>query len=156
MSGARIKARSATYTYTGADGAKQTIKSFGGWFDSNRNEACGVALATDGQNRCLPSGANTSPYPFLADAACTKQFVRVVAGALPPKYVTSTATIAAGTAYRYSLPGAKITVTSVYVKSGDQCLLLGASPADSDFYDTNGPEIAPTNFVSFTVTTLIL
>lgn len=60
-SGNRIKAR---FLVT-PDGAR----SFVGWRDTERDEDCDFKLASDGKQRCLPSGATATGV--FTDAACT-------------------------------------------------------------------------------------
>ncbi len=153
-SGARIKARYSTYTYAGADGAKQTIKGFGGWYDSQRLEACSVMLASDGARRCLPPGTGTIGY--MADAACTKPVVTVASGAMAPKYATNYVPIAEGSGLRLVTVGAKLALASWYVSSGASCIAVGAPSAGTDIYDASAVEIAPTTFVAFTFTTVTM
>ncbi len=55
---------------TTPDGAK----TFFGWRDTQRNEDCAFANATDGQARCLPSTVATYPPDlFWADAGCATE-----------------------------------------------------------------------------------
>ncbi len=152
VSGARIKARYTTYTATGADGAKQTSKGFSGWFDSQRNEACSVTLSSDGASRCLPT-TGTAVAGYCSDAACTKPAVAVVAGAGAPKYLRTPVPVAGGSGTRLSAPGAKLVLATWYYNFGPgNCVSVGAPGATNDVYDASGPEIAPSDFVAFTVT----
>lgn len=164
-SGSRIKTRFTTTTTVGTDGATQTTKYFAGWFDSQRNEPCSVAPASDGKNRCLPAGtAAFGGGAYMADAACTKPIVAVVpytatCGTPPftvPKYVTAPVTVSGCSGTKLSAVGAKLALATWYVKSGVNCLSAGAPPAAYDIYDASGAEIPATDFVEFTVTTQTL
>ena len=104
--------------------------------------------------RCLPSGS--APYPYWADAACTKAIVVVTPGVTVPTYVASPAPLAAGTATRLSPVGAKLAVATWYFKAGATCISAGAVPGGYDLYDANGAEIPPSAFVEFTVVTQTL
>lgn len=144
-SGTRIKMQ----VLTTPDGAKQ----FQGWFDTQRNEACFFAQASDGVMRCLP---NPAPSSLFADSSCSVPAAQVPqATAACTKYVaasvTFTATCPQMVNYGAIFPASVVNPTpNVFVKSGAACV---ASTVLSGFVvvAVAGPEIPPSSFQSATL-----
>jgi hypothetical protein len=84
-SGTRLHAK----YLTASDGARVFV----GWHDTQLNQDCAFATASDGQTRCLPGVPLLTPqqtYPtatgallLFADAACSQPFLLVGAGTIP-------------------------------------------------------------------------
>jgi hypothetical protein len=163
MSGSRLVARYTTTTDVGADGAQRMTKAFAGWFDTQRNEYCGVELASDGQQRCLPNDTGTatggsvsvssgSGQSAYSDAACTKPVVLVGKCQQVPHYFRTwdTTTCPNGLPHLF-LIGAQL---SSYYFGGPGNCIMQPIPAGSSVYDASSTaEIPPASFVAFTVTT---
>jgi hypothetical protein len=172
-SGTRLTARYTSTTVVGADGVQRVTKFFAGWFDSQRNEYCYATLASDGQQRCIPSdtggpgvaavSGGPGQHSYYSDAACTKPIIEVVLdSACPsmpscsacnppaPKYFRGSGSACVG-AKLYPV-GAQITGTTIY-QSTPACVST-AAPANTLLYDgSSTTEIPPASFVALTVTT---
>jgi hypothetical protein len=162
--GSRLRARYISRMTVGADGAAMpTTRSFLGWFDTERNEACAVTTAPDGKTRCMPNTVATSGR--YSDSACATAAALVAQQnscvTLPvtttPKYALETVKDVSGcTRQRISPLGAKLATASHYSKDANTGKCIGPfTITGQDLYDASGPEIAPTEFVEFTVTTTI-
>ncbi len=155
--GTRLKARYTTTMTTGVDGSKQVTKYFAGWWDSQRKEACSPALAGDGKTRCLPGASPTGLY--FVDAQCANPVVDVSsapscgAASYVPKYASQATVVAGCSQNDLMLVGSKLSPTNWYIKSGNNCSLIGTAPSTLDFYAVTGPVIDPTSFVEMTQTT---
>lgn len=139
-SGTRLKVR----RYVSPDGASQPI----GWFDSERNESCSFAVASDGQSRCLPiPGAHYDVGLYYTDAGCSM-----------PAVVQSTAACTAAPAYAYTLSadcstryrifevGSKVTSGDYYTKSGETCPKATCTSGCAVYH--RGAEVAAASFVA--------
>lgn len=156
-SGTRIKARVVATTTTTADGARYTSTWFGGWFDSQRNEVCAPALASDGVTRCLPAASAISTNVY-GDSSCTILVALAATCAdAPPAYVSvpppaPPTGLCPGTSVGPKLFAAGTAYTSYYTKSGATC--SGPSIlASYTWYETAGPEIDPALFATMTTNT---
>lgn len=76
--GSRLKVRSLV----GTDGSRQQV----GLWDSQRNEACGFVLASDGRMRCLPFGEAVTSVYYFTDASCSTPAFLVSSVCSAPKY----------------------------------------------------------------------
>jgi hypothetical protein len=142
-SGTRLKARFDV----GDDGAR----AFLGWRDSALDVVCDVAVASDGERRCLPLSSGGSV--LYSDSACT---IGVLArNGAPfscgvPKYARSTQAITAcgGEARVYAI-GVELSdpPPTWYRLDPDGCKFYGGLPGP--YYDL-GTEIDPSTFARLT------
>ena len=143
-SGSRLKAR----YYAGDDGSKQ----YAGWRDTQRNEDCGFAVASDGLLHCMPSGAYVNG--LFVDAGCSQALASAPKGCAAPAYSIAYdgSTACASGRQRVYLGGAKFTAATVYAMSGGTCTGSSSAPfgASIDLYFV-GAEVPPSNFVSAVV-----
>ncbi len=171
-SGTRIKAKTSitTTTTTTSDGAKTVVQySVSSWFDALRNEPCAFQTASDGKTRCLPTLVirDYSGGSYFQDAACsqplfftTKATPNACAPSVTPpppapKYLLGTPPGAVCNGQGVRLLGTQLVPAgSIYFKSGVSCVATSALPAYYDYF-TAGAEIAPTEFVESTTTTVI-
>jgi hypothetical protein len=154
-SGTRIKARTTTTTMSSADGFQLSVTTFGGYFDSTRNEPCAPTPASDGITRCLPAATYAAASgPFYADAACTI-VVAPVTGCNPPapKYIAiSPAATCPASTMGTQIFAAGTGQSSYYYKPAATC--TGPTTlAGYTFYPISGSEISPSSFAAMTVTT---
>ena len=155
-SGTRINARVVSTTTTTADGARYTSTWFSGWFDSQRNEVCAPALASDGVTRCLPAASAISTNVY-GDSSCTILVALAATCGDAPAYVSvlppaPPAGTCPGTSAGPKLFAAGTAYTSYYAKSGATC--SGPSIlATYTWYAAAGPEIDPTLFAVMTTNT---
>lgn len=144
LSGTRLKVRS----YKGEDGSEV----FATMFDTQRSEECAFVLASDGQLRCLTTGANTAyASGYFSDAACASPvFFNSCAGGGATVGLQSSDTCPYRT-IAYSLsPGAP---TSAYVRSGTTCMATTFTATPNFSYYQSGGVIPPSAFVRAAVVT---
>lgn len=156
-SGTRIKARTTTTTMSTADGARYAFTQFVGWFDSQRNEECAPAVASDGITRCLPV-ASAINDTFFDDAACTIPLAIASAPGCfttPRQYVTQPLAAPACTNAGARVFAAGATHPTYYSKSGTTCTGPSTLPGYT-WYAASGSELAPTLFAAMTMTTTTL
>jgi len=157
--GSRLKIRTTTTITSSPDGLSHGAYSFGGWFDSQRNEACSPLKMSDGKTHCSPAAGALGTY--YSDAACTNRIIvtsKQMAGCtVPPTlYVTEpVADTCGGTAHqRLWTVGGATTTGSWYSKpTGGLCGSLGAFPAtlQANFI---GLEVAPAALAEMTIETV--
>jgi hypothetical protein len=154
-SGQRIKARTITTVTTTDDGAKLTMKSFGGWFDSMRNEPCSPTLAADGKTRCMPATLSLTGG-YYTDAACTipavLTFTSDPACSTIPGYVAVPATTTCPQTVGAKIYARGAGVTNYYSKSGTTCIGPSSNPIFT-VYPTAGAEISAASFAEMNVVT---
>lgn len=150
-SGTRIQMRATARN--GADGSVQP--GYVAPYDTQRDEPCLIALASDGKMRCLPTatGIPGNSTAYFSDSACTQPVFAASDAVCPPKYVYGLETVSAscgntsGSAYRFYAIGAKHS-GNYYVKSGTACTST-AQTAGLVWY-ARGAEIPSSSFVEFT------
>lgn len=152
-SGQRIKALATKTVTTTPDGAKRSVTSFAGWFDSTRNEPCSPTLAADGKTRCLPAAAAVqNPASLFADSLCSIPVTLSIGCTPPPKYIAVQASTSCPQTLGPKMFAVGQVVSTYYSLGGTTCngpnTLTGYM-----FYPTSGVEIAPSSFVEMTVTT---
>ncbi len=148
-SGSRLKAQ----WLTGDDGSK----SFAGFYDSARQEACSFLDMSDGVKHCIPwTGQAFNVDTTFLDASCVTPIA--VAAVVPcmstPKYGYSYYDLACPSGpykFRIFSIGAKFTLPTVYSKASGSC--VGSAPSPSAVYHLLGSEIPPSSFVAAGVTT---
>ena len=165
------KKSSTTSTTITSDGAKEvTSYTTSYWFDTQRKEACSFARSSDGKTRCLPVplGVQASGGTY-SDSACTQDLFATSKGSVPcggnsstfdpplppPKYIlfSSGSSTCGGTGVR-PIGAAIATPTTVYFKSGTNCVATPGQPGSYDYFEAGGDEIAPTDFVEVITTTV--
>lgn len=148
-SGARLKSR----YYVSSDGARQFV----GWFDLQRNEACGFQQTPEGI-RCMPavSGYFLGVSSYYADAACTMRMAQAPMDcrSTPPDYIVeSTFTAACGaqatSQVRYFRPAGVFSGATMYLKGQSTCV---GFPKSAETFFLAGAEIVPSyaDYVSAT------
>ncbi|MFO0588813.1 MAG: hypothetical protein U0441_14785 [Polyangiaceae bacterium] len=147
VSGSRLKAKYRV----GEDGSKSYLPYV--WYDSQRKEDCGFALAADGKERCLPVGTyNAAPGIYFSDAACSISLALALYPGCDVKYVAGSKTNVScqftSTETQLFTLGAKANLATVYVKSGANC--ISTSGMGVELYEV-GPEIPASSFVAGTV-----
>lgn len=141
-SGTRIKMK----VLNTPDGAKV----FQGSYDTQRNEDCSFASASDGVMRCLPVFRTDVAYAtyLYADAACTIPAASVNQNCPPPSYIISYVDPAACvSSIRYVIQARGPEVPTGYSKSDTSCVV---STSTGVRYYQVGAEIPPSSFQSAT------
>ncbi len=118
-------------------GGQGDAKLFTGWYDKTLKANCAFALAEDGQQRCLPSGAELgSTY---SDSACTLRAVVVTPTCKVPAFAVGEGTCEQGPVVLRV--GSKLTTTLLYVKQkSGSCASLPAN--GQDVYEAVAPVAA--------------
>lgn len=148
-SGTRLTSHEATWT--GTDGSSYVTPSFGGFHDTLLNVDCSAMTAADGLTRCLPTNTATIIDGYYATSTCqptTRVAFAVDCQAAPTYALRSVlSTDVCPSEYRYSIfrVGAS---TTAYTLSGPSCVTFTLPGYTAYLTD---PELAPTTFVSFTV-----
>jgi hypothetical protein len=152
-SGQRIKARSTTTITSTADGAMRSVTTFGGWFDSARNEECTPQLASDGKTRCMPVSIPATT-DYYADAACTAVLALTLDSSCTPSlpmYVRLPVPASCPQTVGGKLHARGATTTAYYTKSGANC--TGPMTLAGFTWHMVGAEVPASSFAEMTVTT---
>jgi hypothetical protein len=149
LSGSRLMAKTMP-VWTGSDGSRYATPNFGQFHDTVRGVDCGLYVASDGVERCLPSDSGGAVYEtgYYTDASCTIQS----AVALAPTCTSGRYALKPVTSSDVCPPETRWTVytlgltTNVYSKSGTTCSALTIAGYSWHLVTV----VPPTEFVSFT------
>jgi hypothetical protein len=115
------------------------------WTDTQFNEVCYQALASDNTWRCMPQSPSTGVAPWYADAACTVRLAYTNKSGCTPKFALEY--LQCPTHQRAYAVGAAHS-GSIYVKTSTSCVATTASP--NFFTFILGTEVQPTAMVELT------
>lgn len=128
--GTRLRARVAV----GEDGSRQFL----GWRDTERDENCSFAEASDGTTRCMPAAP---PTIYYSDSACAVPVMAHTASAceLPlPDYARDTKATCNGVGQLRERLGPIVIPATVYFANGSNCLATPIT-ANTTYYILSGP-----------------
>lgn len=141
QSGTRLKVR----YYVSNDGAQQAL----GFYDSQRNENCNFAMASDSTLRCLPEpGTVYALGTWFSDAQCTQPLLSIQTCVFPnAKEARVPTSTTCGTQFDVYTLGAPFTAATMYGKSGSTCTATSTTGyfASFSFYQA-GAIIPSTSF----------
>ncbi len=148
-SGSRIKAK----WLVGDDGSRQHQ----GWYDSQREEDCNWASATDGSQRCLPIGGVASSISTFTNSTCTVRIFQNTTTCvnLGLAYIPVSG-CSAVFPYSYELHtlSAPLTAGTVtYGMSDDSCVEFSVIPDNIYTYHSSTGAIPPSSFARGTTQT---
>jgi hypothetical protein len=142
QSGSRLKAQ----FFAGSDGSR----AFASMYDSQLKQPCTFTAASDGTNRCLPSGpAAIAATSYYGDSKCTQPIVSAPLGcSTAPPYASTFESSCSGTTtfHVYSRGAAFAPGANVYLGAGSSCTAVPTS-GSSAFWFSVGAEIPPSMFV---------
>lgn len=145
QSGSRIKMK----VYNTPDGAKMVI----GLYDGLRNEDCHMALAADGQTRCLPYTGVPVAANQYGDANCTVRVATWIKNCAALTYITTQ--VATGQTCGITLNGTGFhsigTMYTSYYQKDSTGTCTGPTSNPANVYYAEGPEIPSSDFQSATI-----
>jgi hypothetical protein len=148
-SGSRLRAR--WRIENSPDGARR--RSFAGWFDTARGEACDVVLYRDDHYRCVPS-ARLGMSIAYADSSCTQPIVsipkNVCVGPLPQYAAKEIYDCEKTWTEVWRIGASTAAPAKLWAKFDVGCTETRPPPGDFAYYEASA--VAPSDLVEISVT----